>query len=512
MKNRDRGYSSSTAVKEGDSRERHRMVNDFDEEFSDNNDLDLDFFEDDFNDDFEFEELDGDISAKKSDIKNKKSKSDKNTNKNINNINVNKKDSSNKTDSKEEEKVEEKKTYTYDPDDLKGLFDDDDISEEKVVEDKKEDVSSEYTKEKFLEGYKEKIGNKAEESNIFINKVTVEESSSEEDDILDKPLNPYTKAAREMEEKKLDEDVYSYRKLFVKKEGQYGITDDNGNEIETENEDEEIESYVVSSRGMSSREYEKAYEKYNDKDFARKEKDILRDYPDNELPIIELYRTCKTYPQGNEALKNVNFRIDKGEFVFIVGTSGSGKSTLIRLLLRDIKPTSGRVYVNGRELTRLPKHKISKFRRSIGVVFQDFKLLKDRNVYENVAFAMRVVGKTQKEIRRMVPHILTIVGLGDKQYALPSELSGGEQQRVALARALVNKPAILLADEPTGNLDPKTAWEIMDLLAEINRQGTTVIVVTHNVDIVDRMKKRVISIKDGVIVSDEQKGGYSYED
>ena len=218
------------------------------------------------------------------------------------------------------------------------------------------------------------------------------------------------------------------------------------------------------------------------------------------------------YQEEVEALKNVNFRVEKGEFVFIVGKSGSGKSTIMKLLLRDIRPTSGRVYVNGRELTRLHRRKIAKFRRSIGVVFQDFKLLKDRNVYENVAFAMRVVEKSPREIRRTVPEMLNMVGLLDKKNAMPDELSGGEQQRVALARALVNKPAILLADEPTGNLDPKTAWEIMELLEEINKQGTTVIVVTHNVEIVDAMKKRVIAIKSGKVVSDEQKGGYSYED
>ncbi|MCR5609228.1 MAG: cell division ATP-binding protein FtsE [Lachnospiraceae bacterium] len=225
-----------------------------------------------------------------------------------------------------------------------------------------------------------------------------------------------------------------------------------------------------------------------------------------------MYRVYMKYQDDVEALSNVNFRVDKGEFVFIVGKSGSGKSTIMKLLLRDIQPTSGRVYVNGRELTRLHRRKIAKFRRSIGVVFQDFKLLKDRTVYENVAFAMRVVEKSQKEIRRTVPEMLNMVGLYDKRNSMPDELSGGEQQRVALARALVNKPAILLADEPTGNLDPNTAWEIMELLEEINRNGTTVIVVTHNVDIVDAMKKRVIAIKKGKVVSDEQKGGYSYED
>ena len=236
----------------------------------------------------------------------------------------------------------------------------------------------------------------------------------------------------------------------------------------------------------------------------------MRQIPDDE--VITLENVTKSYSTGAPALNGVSLHIKKGEFVFIVGKSGSGKSTIMKLLLRDIQPTSGRVYVNGRELTRLHRRKIAKFRRSIGVVFQDFKLLRDRTVYENVAFAMRVVEKSQKEIRRTVPEMLNMVGLYDKRNSMPDELSGGEQQRVALARALVNKPAILLADEPTGNLDPNTAWEIMELLEEINRNGTTVIVVTHNVDIVDAMKKRVIAIKKGRVVSDEQKGGYSYED
>ncbi len=283
-------------------------------------------------------------------------------------------------------------------------------------------------------------------------------------------------------------------------------------EFGDDSDDEYISEYVPTKRRSSEQSYVEAYAKYNDKKHVKREFDILKDYSDNDLPIIEMYRVYMKYQDDVEALSNVNFRVDKGEFVFIVGKSGSGKSTIMKLLLRDIQPTSGRVYVNGRELTRLHRRKIAKFRRSIGVVFQDFKLLRDRTVYENVAFAMRVVEKSQKEIRRTVPEMLNMVGLYDKRNSMPDELSGGEQQRVALARALVNKPAILLADEPTGNLDPNTAWEIMELLEEINRNGTTVIVVTHNVDIVDAMKKRVIAIKKGRVVSDEQKGGYSYED
>lgn len=245
---------------------------------------------------------------------------------------------------------------------------------------------------------------------------------------------------------------------------------------------------------------------------ANIEEDILKDYDKNELPIIELCDVCKEYQEGIEAVANINFKINQGEFVFIVGKSGSGKSTLINLLTRQIRPTSGSVYVNGREIAKLPNKKISKFRRSIGIVFQDFKLLPDRNVFDNVAFAQRVIEKTEEEISINVPDILSMVGLNDRYEAFPNELSGGEKQRVAIARALVNQPSILLADEPTGNLDPKTAWEIMDLLDEINKKGTTVIVVTHNVDIVNIMKKRVIAIEDGEVVSDENEGEYLHED
>ncbi|MDD6231957.1 cell division ATP-binding protein FtsE [Frisingicoccus sp.] len=222
--------------------------------------------------------------------------------------------------------------------------------------------------------------------------------------------------------------------------------------------------------------------------------------------MIVLDNVCKTYNTGVSALNGVNLRIRKGEFVFIVGTSGSGKTTLFKLLLKELEPTSGKIYINNKNIGRLRRRKIPKMRRGIGVVFQDFRLLKDRNVYENIAFAQRVMGKSAKVIRETVPQMLTLVGLSDKAESFPNELSGGEQQRVSLARALVNNPPILLADEPTGNLDPDNAWEIMKLLEDINKRGTTVVVVTHNREIVERMKKRVITIDKGVVVNDE-KGG-----
>lgn len=222
--------------------------------------------------------------------------------------------------------------------------------------------------------------------------------------------------------------------------------------------------------------------------------------------MIVLDNVCKTYSTGVSALNGVNLRIRKGEFAFIVGSSGSGKTTLFKLLLKELEPTSGRIYINSQNIGRLRRRRVPKMRRGIGVVFQDFRLLKDRNVYENIAFAQRVVGKPAKVIKETVPQMLTLVGLADKAESLPGELSGGEQQRVSLARALVNNPPILLADEPTGNLDPTNAWEIMKLLEDINKRGTTVVVVTHNRDIVERMQKRVITIDKGVVISDE-KGG-----
>ena len=229
-----------------------------------------------------------------------------------------------------------------------------------------------------------------------------------------------------------------------------------------------------------------------------------------DLPVILFENVCKDYKGDVHAVNDVSFRVEKGEFVFIVGTSGSGKSTLIKLMMREIKPTSGKVFINGRDLGRMRRYNIAKYRRTIGVVFQDFRLLQDRSVYENVAFAQRVIEVPPKEIARQVPRVLSVVGLSEKLKAFPSELSGGEQQRVALARALVNNPVLLLADEPTGNLDPANSWEIMKLLEEVNRRGTTVIVVTHNKEIVDMMQKRVINMNKGLMVSDTQKGGYKH--
>jgi len=228
--------------------------------------------------------------------------------------------------------------------------------------------------------------------------------------------------------------------------------------------------------------------------------------------IITLENVSKAYSTGAPALNGVTLHINKGEFVFIVGDSGSGKSTLIKLLLRELTPTEGNIRVMDYDLTRIRHGKIPKFRRNLGIVFQDFRLLKDRNVYENVAFAQRIIETPAKQMKKNVPSVLAMVGLAGKYKAKPKQLSGGEQQRVALARALVNNPSILLADEPTGNLDPKNSWEIMKLLEEINEAGTTVLVVTHNREIVNAMQKRVVTMKKGVIVSDEEKGGYIDEE
>ena len=225
--------------------------------------------------------------------------------------------------------------------------------------------------------------------------------------------------------------------------------------------------------------------------------------------MITLDGVSKRYDgKSQPAINNISLHIDKGEFVFVVGNSGSGKSTLIKLLLKELDPTSGTIRVNNQALNKLPRRKISKYRRGVGVVFQDFRLLKDRNVYENVAFAQRVIEKPNRVIKKRVPEVLTLVGLAGKYRSRPKELSGGEQQRVALARALVNRPEILLADEPTGNLDPKNSAEIMKLLEEINARGTTVLVVTHNREIVNAMRKRVIRLRKGVIISDEKEGVY----
>lgn len=244
------------------------------------------------------------------------------------------------------------------------------------------------------------------------------------------------------------------------------------------------------------------------KELLRKKREQMME----ENGIIYLSNVNKSYSTGVPALNGIDLSIRRGEFVFVVGDSGSGKSTLIKLLLRELTATSGSVYVMGCDLAKLKHRQIPKFRRNLGVVFQDFRLLNDRNVYENVAFAQRIVQTPANEIRRNVPAILATVGLAGKYKAKTKQLSGGEQQRVALARALVNNPSILLADEPTGNLDPKNSWEIMKLLEEINEAGTTVVVVTHNREIVNAMQKRVVTMKKGVIVSDEEKGGYIDED
>ena len=222
--------------------------------------------------------------------------------------------------------------------------------------------------------------------------------------------------------------------------------------------------------------------------------------------MIELREVTKEYSKGIAALNGISLKIEPGEFVFIVGDSGSGKSTLIRLLMKELEPTSGKIQVMGNDLGKLKHKEIPFYRRKIGVVFQDFRLLKDRNVYENVAFALRVTETATRVIKKKVPAALSLVGLAQKYKSFPKELSGGEQQRVAIARAIVNEPSILLADEPTGNLDPANSWEIMKLLQEANDRGTTVIVVTHNHEIVKAMHKRVITMNKGNIVSDEKVG------
>ena len=227
--------------------------------------------------------------------------------------------------------------------------------------------------------------------------------------------------------------------------------------------------------------------------------------------MIDLENVSKTYSTGVPALNDINLHIDEGEFVFIVGVSGSGKSTLIKLLLKELNPTSGKIVINGKNLAKIKKNKLPYLRRDIGVVFQDFRLFEDRNVYENVAFAQKAIEAPGKRIRSKVLAMLSMVGLLEKYKTNPKQLSGGEQQRVAIARALVNQPAILLADEPTGNLDEANSWEIMKLLENANEQGTTVVVVTHNLEIVRAMRKRTISIENGRIVRDIEEGGNFYE-
>lgn len=230
------------------------------------------------------------------------------------------------------------------------------------------------------------------------------------------------------------------------------------------------------------------------------------------MNLIQLTKVSKIYENGLCALNDINITIEKGEFVFIVGASGAGKSTLIKLLLKEIEPSSGTIIVDGRDLSKLKRREIPGYRRSIGVVFQDYRLLPNKTVYENISFAMDIVEASSKEIRRQVPAILSMVGLASKANAYPHQLSGGEQQRTSLARALVNNPSILIADEPTGNLDPHTAKEIMKIISMVNLRGTTVIMATHARDIVNKMRKRVITFQRGVIVGDRRKGDYYRED
>lgn len=226
--------------------------------------------------------------------------------------------------------------------------------------------------------------------------------------------------------------------------------------------------------------------------------------------MILLDRVSKIYGRGSEhpALDQISLHIESKEFVIVVGTSGAGKSTLMKLLTREEKPTSGKIVVGGIDYDRLKDKDVPLLRRKIGVVFQDFKLLRDRTVFENVAFALEIVGMSNKEIKHTVPKVLDVVGLREKRDHFPNELSGGEKQRVAIARAVVRQPKILIADEPTGNLDPKHAWDIVKILQKINRYGTTVLLTTHNKEIVDRLKRRVVTVKDGKVAKDEARGGY----
>lgn len=228
--------------------------------------------------------------------------------------------------------------------------------------------------------------------------------------------------------------------------------------------------------------------------------------------MIEMQDVWKTYRNGSNALQGINVKIDKGEFVYVVGPSGAGKSTFIKLMYREEKPTKGKIFLNGFVLDKLKERQIPKIRRGIGVIFQDFRLLPRMTVYENVAFAMEVIEAPKKSIKPRVMEMLELVKLKHKVRSFPDELSGGEQQRVALARALVNNPNLVIADEPTGNLDPDTSWEIMELFEQINLKGTTVVMATHNREIVDEMRKRVIAIENGKIVRDEERGEYGYED
>jgi len=227
--------------------------------------------------------------------------------------------------------------------------------------------------------------------------------------------------------------------------------------------------------------------------------------------VINFDNVSKQYKNSSTpALNDINLNIEQGEFVFLVGQSGSGKSSLLRLLLKEEKPSSGTVTVDGINVGKLPNRKVPAFRRTMGIVFQDFRLLPGKSVFDNVAFGMEVIGKSKKEIQQRIPAILDLVGLDEKAHRLPSELSGGEQQRVALARAFVNKPKLLLADEPTGNLDPSTSVGIMKLLDRINRTGTTIVMATHDVAIVDQMRKRIVQMENGNIIRDQERGMYGH--
>lgn len=227
--------------------------------------------------------------------------------------------------------------------------------------------------------------------------------------------------------------------------------------------------------------------------------------------MVEAKNLCMRYEKGGRyALEDLNFYIDRGEFVFFVGSSGAGKSTILKLVIREIKPTNGVLKIFGRDVGRLPRHRLPYLRRNIGMVFQDFRLMEERTAFDNVAFAMVVTGSSRRDIRKRVPHVLGLVGLHDKARTRVCDLSGGEQQRVGLARAIANRPAMIIADEPTGNLDPGTTLDIMNLLRNINLRGTTVLVATHNREIVDRFKKRVLYLEDGKLVGDEQKGIYAH--
>ncbi len=224
--------------------------------------------------------------------------------------------------------------------------------------------------------------------------------------------------------------------------------------------------------------------------------------------MIEFHSICFTYPNGVQALKDVDLYVEKGEFVFLVGSTGSGKSSILKMIYREIIPTSGDIYVNDRDITDMKRSQVPEFRRTLGVVFQDFKLIPYKTVYENIAYALEVTGVKSKDIKPKVEKALGLVNLADKAKRFPHEISGGEQQRTSIARAIVGDPIILVADEPTGNLDPESSWDIMELLDKINKNGTTIIMATHNRDIVDVMKKRVILVDNGQIVSDKEKGEY----